>query len=361
MRITTRILILSILLAFAGMSLGASVTNAADPPASPKVLKRPVTFLVKNVNRSILPCPSDGAAYEVKGHLIGPASEVGSGASGERRSTTLYLHGFAFGEFFWSFSAVPPYDYAAAMGRAGRTSVVIDRLSYGSSGHPDGNQTCLGGQADVAHQVVGKLRSGDYVAEGGDSPRFDRVALAGHAAGALIANLEAISFSDVDGLVAMSYTPQVTRSAFEQFYASRVVCDAGGEPLAQGGPGGYAYLSQTAAEFDASAFHSAEPAVVAAAARLRTRDPCGDGGSIIDGLVQDLKSLSRVRVPVLIVCGREDAVTPDFACPYLKRRYVGSSDVSLSFVRNAGHALTLERTAPAFRRRVAKWLSAHRF
>ena len=170
MRITIRILILSILLALAGMSAGASVANAADPPASPKVLKRPVTFLVNNVNRSILPCPSDGAAYEVKGHLIGPASEVGPGASGERRSTTLYLHGFGFGEFFWSFSAVPRYDYAAAMGRAGRTSVVIDRLGYGSSGHPQGNQTCLGAQADVAHQVVDKLRSGDYVAEGGDSP-----------------------------------------------------------------------------------------------------------------------------------------------------------------------------------------------
>ena len=120
-------------------------------------------------------------------------------------------------------------------------------------------------------------------------------------------------------------------------------------------------MSQTAAEFDASAFHSAEPAIVAAAARLRARDPCGDGGSIIDGLVQDLKGLSRVRVPVLIVCGREDAVTPDFACPYLKRRYGGSGEVSLSFVRNAGHALTLERSAPTFRRRVASWLSAHGF
>jgi pimeloyl-ACP methyl ester carboxylesterase len=360
MRITTRILIVSILLV-GWSSAGASVTTAASPRGTPKVLERPVTFLVKNVNRSILPCPSDEAAYEVRGHLIGPPSEVGPAASGGHRSVTLYLHGFSFGEFFWSFSAVPRYDYAAAMGRAGHASVVIDRLGYGSSGHPDGNQSCLGAQADIAHQIVGQLRSGDYVVDGGEPPRFDDVALAGHAAGALIANLEAISFDDVDGLVAMSYTPQVTRSAFEQFYASRVVCDAGGEPPTQGGAGAYAYLNQTTAGFEASAFHTAEPAVVAAAIRLRTPDPCGDGGSIIDGLVQDLKSLSRVNVPVLIVCGREDAVTPDFACPYLKRRYVGSSDVSLSFVRNGGHALTLERAAPAFRRRVATWLTGHGF
>jgi pimeloyl-ACP methyl ester carboxylesterase len=274
---------------------------------------------------------------------------------------TLYLHDLAFGEFFWSFSAVPRYDYAAAMARGGHVSVVIDRLGYGSSGHPEGNRTCLGAQADIAHQIIGKLRSGDYAIEGGESPRFDRVALAGHSVGGLIANLEAISFDDNDGLVAMSYTPQVTMQAFEQFYAARVVCNAGGEQSFPGGPGGYAYIAQTGSEFAARAFHSAEPDVREAAAGLRSRDPCGDGASIIDGLVQDVKSLSRVKVPVLLVCGREDAVTPSFACPYLKRRYVGSSDVSLAFIRGAGHALPLERKAPSFRRRVSSWLSAHGF
>jgi pimeloyl-ACP methyl ester carboxylesterase len=305
------------------------------------------------MNRSALACPGDGAAYEVKGHLVGPASEVGSGAPGGRRSVTLYLHGFGFGEFLWSFSAVPRYDYSMALARAGHASVVIDRLGYGASGHPNGNQSCLGTQADVAHQVIGELRNGDYLLGDGQSLRFDKVALAGHSTGALIANLEAFSFNDVDGLVAMSFTPQVTLGAFQQFYASRVVCNAGGES------GGYAYLAQNDAAFQAGVFHGADPAVREAVTRLRTRDPCGDGASIIDALVLDLKSLSRVKAPVLLVCGREDAVTPDFACPYLKRRYVGSRDVSLSFVPRAGHALPLERTAPVFRRRVSTWLSAH--
>jgi pimeloyl-ACP methyl ester carboxylesterase len=361
MRTTSRIPILSILLVFAGPLVATSGAHAATQQGSTKVVSRPITFQVRNVNGSILPCPSDGAAYEVRGHLIGPASEVGPGASARSRSVTLYLHDFSFGEFFWSFRAVPRYDYAAAMARAGHASVIVDRLGYGSSGHPEGDQTCLGADADVAHQMIGKLRSGDYVVEGGESPRFDRVALAGHSVGALIANLEAFSFDDIDGLVAMSYTPQVTQQAFEQFYASRIVCGAGGEPSQQGGPGEYAYIGQTDAEFDGRAFYSAEPAVRGIATRLRARDPCGDSASIVDALVQDLKSLSQVKVPVLVVCGREDSVTPSFACPYLKRRYVASSDVSLVFVPKAGHALTLERTAPTFRRRVAKWLSAHGF
>jgi pimeloyl-ACP methyl ester carboxylesterase len=339
----------------------ACVFAPAPGVASGKAVDRQVTFDVQNVNRSALACASDGAAYEVKGHLIGPASEVGAGASGGRHSVTLYLHGFSVGGVFWNFSAAPRQDYAAAMARAGHTSVVIDRLGYGSSGRPEGSGTCLGAQADVAHQVVGKLRSGDYLLEQGRPLRFDRVALAGHSVGGLIANLEAYSFGEIDSLVAMSFTPQVTLGAFEQFYASRAVCDAGGEPSTTGGPGGYAYFDQSEAEFQASAFHSADPAVREAATRLRSRDPCGDGASIIAALVLDLKSLSRVAVPVLVVCGREDAVTPQFACPYLKKRYVGARDVSLSFVPRAGHALPLERSAPLFRARVARWLSAHGF
>ena len=344
------------------LAVALAVPVAADAqPGAPKVIKRAVTFHVTNVNRSALACGSDGAAYDVKGHLVGSASRIGPAAPASGGSVTLYLHGFSSGELFWSFGSVPRYDYAAAMARAGHASVVIDRLGYGSSGHPEGNHSCLGAQADVAHQVIGDLRAGTYTLEGGEPLHFDKVALGGHSTGALIANLEAFSFGDVDGLLAMSFTPQVTQRAFEQFYASRVVCNAGGEQSVAGGPGGYAYFNQTDAEFQAGAFYSADPAVREAVSGLRPRDPCGDGASIIDALVLDLKSLSRVTVPVLLVCGREDATTPDFACPYLKRRYVGSRDASLLFVPKAGHALPLERAAPVFRRRVSRWLSAHGF
>ena len=318
------------------------------------VIKRDVTFDVRNVNGSVVPCATDGARYEIKGTLVGPASKLGP-AQDTQHSVTLYLHGFSFGRWFWNLSAVPRYDYAAAQARSGHVSLVIDRLGYGSSGRPEGSQTCLGAAADIAHQIIGRLRSGDYRVAGLEPTRFARVALAGHSTGALIANLEAISFGDVDGLVAMSYTPQVSQSAFEQFYASRVVCNAGGDPR------GYVSLAPSAADFGDTVFHSAPTAVKDAVTPLRAPDPCGDGASIIDALVQDLKSLSRVRVPVLVVCGREDAVTPDFACPYLKRRYTGSRDVSLFFVANAGHALPLERAAPTFRRRVSTWLRAHGF
>jgi len=155
------------------------------------------------------------------------------------------------------------------------------------------------------------------------------------------------------------HTPQVSRRTFEQFYANRELCEAGGEPATHGGPGGYAYFGTTVADFRTTVFHSVEPSVFKLATQLRGRDPCGETASIIDALVLELKSLSRVTVPVLLVCGREDATTPEFACPFFKRRYTGSRDVSLAFIRNAGHALPLERSAPTFRRRVSRWLNAH--
>ena len=99
-RTRSGILILSSLFALVWALVGATSATSATGPS--KVVERPVTFQVRNVDRSLLSCPSDGAAYEVKGHLVGPASEVGPGASGEHRAVTLYLHGFSFGEFFWN-------------------------------------------------------------------------------------------------------------------------------------------------------------------------------------------------------------------------------------------------------------------
>jgi pimeloyl-ACP methyl ester carboxylesterase len=331
---------------------GPSESSAA---AAGKVLRRAVTFEVRNTDRSALPCTSDGAAYEVKGHLIEPAT------SRSPRSVTLYLHGLGTGQFLWNLRGAPRYDFAAALARAGHRSVVIDRLGYGTSGRPLGTDVCLGADADVAHQIVSQLRSGDYSLEPGDAPRFDRVALAGHELGGLVANIEAMSFDDIDALAVFAHTTQVSLRTFAQFYANRQVCEVGGETAMPGGPGGYAYFGATTAEFQATAFHSVEPSVFKLAAELRGRDPCGETASIVDGLVLELKSLSRVTDPVLVVCGREDASTPDFGCPFFKRRYTGSRDVSLAIIRNAGHMLPLERSAPSFRRRVSRWLDAHGF
>jgi pimeloyl-ACP methyl ester carboxylesterase len=116
------------------VALPAGSAEAASPPVAEQV-----TFAVRNTNGSGVGCHSDGAAAEIKGHLIAPARLLSRPA--RRRAVTLYLHGLGFGEWFWNFAAAPGYDYAQAQARAGHASVVIDRIGYGPSSRPDGSQT----------------------------------------------------------------------------------------------------------------------------------------------------------------------------------------------------------------------------
>jgi hypothetical protein len=128
-------------------------------PARPSgVVDLPVSFKVENVNRSKVPCLSYGREYTVRGHLVAPGSTLTSAAP---RAVTIYLHGTTVGEPTWRFKAVAGYDYAYEQARAGHASVTIDQLGYGASDIPNGNQICTGSQADIVHQIVGKLRSGD--------------------------------------------------------------------------------------------------------------------------------------------------------------------------------------------------------
>lgn len=330
---------------------------AAESGAQSRVMTKTVSFTVRNVNTSVLACPSDGAGYKVKGRLIAP---VRTARRTRPRAITLYLHEFSFGSFFWDYRATPRLNYAVAQARAGHASVVIDRLGYGRSDRPEGNQSCLGAQADVVHQIVGQLRTGAYESRGGSPQTFRKVALVGHSLGAQIATVEAYSFKDIDALISVSYSHQVSQRSFQQFYRAREVCLAGGEPAGPSGPGGYAYFGQTSAEFKGNMFHSAPASVASAVTRLRSRDPCGDSASLVPAIEQDQKSLADVEVPVLLVCGERDVVIPLFMCKNMKRWY-RRAPLSIASVRDAGHGLTFERTAPIFRRKVSRWLRSRGF
>ena len=348
--------------------LAATLAVAAigTPPAAARgrgVVSRAVTFSVQNLNRSRLACATDGATYPIKGHLIGPSSALASRKKRQRgRAATLYLHGLGFGEWFWHFTAVPGYDYATAQAKRGHTSVVIDRLGYDSSGHPPGKQVCLGGHADIAHQIVQELRSGSYVVDAGKAVKFKRLALVGHSAGAEMADIEAYSFRDVGALVVASFSYSNLPRAQLALGPARDTCLAGGEPAEPGLPSGYAFYGQPAAsDFQSIMFHDATPQVLAAATTLRNRDPCGDTESIIRALLQQEANLKRIKVPVLVICGTADALYSSLGCEQQRERYTRSRSVTLARVRGVGHAVTLDRKAQSFRLKLGRWLSKRGF
>jgi pimeloyl-ACP methyl ester carboxylesterase len=280
---------------------------------------------------------------------------------GGRPSVTVYLHNIGWGSWYWHFQAVPGYDYATELARAGHASLVYDNLDYGASDRPAPTANCYGSEADVASQVIGALRAGGYSAGAGRAPRFAKVALAAHSIGSLAAEPESYSFKDADALVVTSWADQTPKqSLLSASGATETRCAQGGEPGPDGSPSGYASFS--AEDFRAFYFANADPRVADAATAMRTPVPCGEPQSAFQAIGADRASLGEVTVPVLLAYGRQDALFPQpDAGDQQKALFTGSRDVTEVQLDGAGQALALERTAPAYRRIMAAWLAARGF
>src|SRR3954453_22986386 len=299
------LLVISLLVALA---VQGGMTATAD--ASPgDIVDGPVSFQVQNTNKSRDPCPSDGKSYVVRGHITGPrAAVLGPGP----RAETLYYEGFDSGEWNWRFRVVAGYDYAAEMAKLGQTSVTVDQVGYGASGHPEGNDTCIGAQADIAHQIIGQLRGPTYSAQGIRPVAFSKVVLGAHDVGAAAAEVEAYSWGDIDGLMVFTYQDQGYTPFVLQIAANAGVrCAAGGEPAYPGGPGGYVYYPQVR-DWPALMPNS-EPAVIAGAIASRLRNPCGlipttatTASLNFAGATTGPGGLGDIHVPVLLVLGALD-------------------------------------------------------
>ncbi len=326
------------------------------PRDAAAVEERAVTFTVQNVNRSLLDCPTDGAAYEIRGTLVGP-----SGAVETAETATLYLHGLEFGQFFWTLP-VDGASFVERQARAGHVSVVIDRLGYDASGKPDGFDSCLGGQADITAQIVGQLRDGSYrvAPELNDVPQFDRVFLGGHSVGGLLSELTAASFGNVDGIIVASYSDTVLgEPTAAAAAANAAACDAGGQRTEGGDfPGGYAPFAPDVAAFRAAFFLSADKADIDTVTELRNLNPCGDTASFADAAAVNVANITAITVPVLVIIGREDPLFPPPAGATQASLFTGSDDVELVELSPSSHAVTVEDTAPAFAEAIAAWLTA---
>lgn len=342
------------LLLVIALALAFSPAGAAGRPfttfQADDIVDLSVEFPVENMNRSLVPCLTDGKPYTLHGHIVGPLAAMQDGAA-----ATLYLHGAAVPEATWRMP-VAGYDYGFEQAKLGHISVTLDRLSYGSSPTPNGHLTCWGGQADIVHQIVGQLRAGTY---GSPAPvRFARVALAGHSAGQEIAEIAAYSFGDIDALVVGGWgDPGPTVDDLFVLLPSVLVCATGGEPKRPGEPGGYAFTFEGRAR--ELLFHNAEDAVIDAYIARHERDACDPSvayASAINALM-----LSQVQAPVFLFYGLNDALWPSGTGERQRGFFTGSNDVTLFELPDSGHMIMLGRTAPTFRARVSDWLAEHGF
>ena len=313
------------------------------------VVNLPVSFAVHNTNTSKDPCYSDGADYTVKGHISAPQ---GSLATGHGNVITIYLYGYEGGEWNWHLQGVPSYDYAAEMAKLGHASLTIDELGYGASGRPqDGNLTCQGAEADITHQIVQMLRHGTYQLGSGHGVDFKKIVLAGHDIGGQVADIEAYSYSDIDGLLIMTFADQ----GFTPWIIERATIAA--NDWCTTSPTGYVHYV-SAEEWRTLLFYDADPRVVDATEALRNPNPCGIIRSTPPAVPGDKALDSRITVPVLVVFGDRDTLVWDRAGEEQQKDNYGSSDKTTAFIPNAGHFVMFEKTAPRLRTTVSDWLES---
>lgn len=324
---------LFLLLLGTGMPAGAAVeAGTPAPPDVTGVRSEPVSFSVVNRNRTLVPCVGDGRTHRLGGRLVTPAS-------GDTRRVNLLVHDITAGGWFWHLRQHPDYDYASRLAERGEASLVLDRLGYDDSPLANGRRTCLGAQATMLHQVVAELRRRGA----------EEVVLHGHSVGAAVAELEAATFGDVDGLVLMSWSDsgaslRAIAEAAKQHTACLVSRD------------GYAPYGATAADFEQLLFASAPDHVRSTATTLRNPDPCGDAFSLSTLLVITNLATRLIDVPVLLLFGERDALNRPDAARLQPLAYSPRAEVTSYVVPGDGSALPLEASADQTRERVLDWL-----
>lgn len=320
----------------------------------------PVSFTVVNDNATAIPClpdNPDGKTYTVSGSLILPATAT------TPKGVTLYAHGLGYASWFWDFTAVPGYNYAAAEAADGHASVVIDRLGYGNSSIPPGAATCIGSQATILHEIVQDLRSGSYTATGmATPPTFSSVGLVGHSAGGELVEIEAYTFKDINALGIMEWADQFySLGAYTAFGEDALQCVAGNVKQVGSSQTGYAQFGTTNPQFNSLMLADAAPDVVQAVDAMRENDPCGQIETILTGTVFDLLSDATINVPIAYVHAGDDGIfQAPLPWPQIQEAlYAGSPKVTNISLPGEGHAVTLERGAPKLEAAMSSWLTAN--
>jgi pimeloyl-ACP methyl ester carboxylesterase len=321
--------------------------------AAQSTVEVPVAFQVKNTDTSQSPCDSglaDGATYTIHGHISGPQTTL---ASGQASRIAVYLFGYEAGEWNWDFKAVPGYDYAAELAKRGQVSLTIDELGYGASGHPaNGNETCQGAEADIAHQIIQKLRGGEYAIGEGPVIVFKTVVLVGHDIGGEVAEIEAYSYpKDINGLMLVSWADQ----GFTEYIINRSAVVAS-QTCGESASGYVHFISDE--EFHTLFTYNMEPRVIEAVDALRSPNPCGLIRSAPASVPIDKASLAQITVPVRIVFGSNDVVYERQGEEEQQGDFSGSRDKSTVFIREAGHLVMFARSARTFDKTMSAWLGS---
>lgn len=357
--LTTGFGTIALLMTLAATGTLLDTANAAEATGNsdgaPAVADIPISFTVTNTNRSKVSCRTDGKTYTIRGHLTGPAAAItGTDIDGG----ALYLHGLEVGEEFWRMP-VEGDGFVQQLAARGHVSVTINRVGYNDSGASSGFNSCVGGHADIAHQIIGQLKAGTY--SGDHHPQFEKVALLGHSLGGAITEIEAYSFNDADAIGILSFADSaLTPSVLAGSLSWGLSCTLGGARSEAGAPG-YAYLTSSTADYRRNFLAHTPAPLLPQALALRELNPCADMTSAVAAVPVNLLSIGRIRVPTLVMSGTDDLVFDINRVRLQSYLFTGTPSLTLRVVPGATHGFTLEPTAATFINETDGWLRATGF
>jgi len=304
---------------------------------------------VSSVSFDVTPPHDPGTTWRLGADLFLPAGDPPD-------TVQLLLPGLTYDRRYWTVPGA--LDYARHAVGEGYAVLALDRPGTGASEHPPAEQVTVESNVEAVHQVVTALRQG---ASG--RPAFRHVVAVGHSLGSGIALIEAALHDDLDALVVTgllhAFGPLYPEAIPALYPAAEDALLAPTDPpenYLTTRPGRRATLYEHAAGMDPglSVHHENTKSTVTA----------GEGFTL-DAIYQP-EPAAAVRVPVLLVVGREDRLfgggdvsTEDAASVVAHERkfYTGTTDLEAFVVPEAAHSLNVHRTAPSWYAAAHEWLA----
>ena len=276
----------------------------------------------KDLNLQVAPTTTSGD-FNMHAVLDSPGPTEG-------RTLMILVSGSTYDHTYWDAPVDgSKYSFVDAANRAGYATLNLDRLGLGASDKPPADLTTIQDQADELHQIIQSVKSGDLSSYG-----FSRIVLVGHSLGSAIVQTEAGEYGDADALVLTGFRHEVNPAG-----AGELVSNF--EPAA-GQPAGYLTLENRNLFYDIS--HTSPKILAWDAAHIGTSTVA----ELNFGFALDPARSAGISVPVLEVVGDHDLLFQTDPATFAAESafYSNSSDFEQLIVRNAGHDVTLENSAP---------------
>lgn len=174
-----------------------------DVPVSLPAVTSPVGTSIPGMAGLNLAKPDVPAT--VYAELCMSKSTLAEARAGRPPAVLVLVHGITYGTWYWDLPYQPQrYSTVNYLNEHGYATLNIDRVGDGRSSHPASPLVNAPAQAEVVHQLIGKLRDGKI----GDV-QFRHVGLVGHSYGTVINWIESAIYNDADVNIGTGYSDRV--------------------------------------------------------------------------------------------------------------------------------------------------------